>query len=83
MKNSRTLAVIEDGLITGRATAHVNPRQDVTVPASGECEVHKPGGKCEHGVYIPATSSDANRAPNCSICHPYEIVLKKNATFLA
>ena len=34
------------------------------------------GGKCEHGVYIPAWYS-WNDSPYCSNCRPYNIIAKK------
>lgn len=60
--------------VYGRSTALVPPRQPVQVPESGLSSVKIPGGKCFHGVYIPATSSlPQDLAPDCSMCRPYEI----------
>jgi len=75
-RNSRTIALLDDVKIVGRATANVQPRQELSLTASGESQEIRPGGKCEHGVYIPASFLYADRAPDCSICRPYEILAK-------
>lgn len=84
MKNTRTLILIESvkGDKIGRATAEVHPRERVDVPPSGLTQVTQFGGKCAHGVYIPADIY-GDRARDCSICHPYEIIVKENATYKA
>lgn len=84
MRNSRTLIMIHDvkGDKIGRATAEVHPRQRVEVPPSGLTQLTQPGGKCDHGVYIPSDNF-GDRARDCSICHPYEIIVKENATYKA
>jgi hypothetical protein len=71
--------------VYGRSVAFVPPRQPVVVPESGLSAVLIPGGKCFHGVYIPATSSLApDLAPDCSLCRPYEIATRtKNPSFKA
>ena len=74
MRNTRTLILIQDAQSHGRATAPVVPRQEIEVAASGLSQVNQPGGKCEHGVYIPAAYLHTNIAPYCSICRPYEII---------
>jgi hypothetical protein len=83
MKNTRLLVINEDAKIVGRATADVGPRQPIDVPPSPESGLTLPGGKCEHGVYIPSQYLHLHRAPDCSNCHPYEIVTRKNAAFKA
>lgn len=64
--------------IYGRATAEVGPRLYIEVPPSGATGVVANGGKCEHGVYIPAPFLTTNRAPDCSLCRPYEIGVREN-----
>ncbi len=84
MKNSRSLIVFEDAQIVGHAKADVYSRMHVLVPASGLTQnILPPGGKCCHGVYIPANFLPGDYAPYCSLCFPYEIVAKKNAIFKA
>lgn len=86
-RNSRTLIlrkdVSENNIV--RATANVNPRMDIVVPSSGDSEITMPGGKCDHGVYIPANSilADPDLAPCCSICRPYEIIARKHSSYKA
>lgn len=64
-------------LVYGRSIAEVPPRQPVIVPESGLSAVRIPGGKCFHGVYIPATSPlSYDLAPDCSMCRPYEIATR-------
>jgi hypothetical protein len=81
MRNSRRLALLEDVQIHGRAIADVYPRQELSLPPSGQSQETRLGGKCMHGVYIPAAYLWTERSPYCSICHPYEIISK--STFLA
>ena len=84
MKNSRRLVLLDDLKEVGRALAIVPPRQDVVVPVSGLSGIEAPGGKCSHGMYIPATSVfPPDVAPYCSACRPYEIIVKKNGIFQA
>jgi hypothetical protein len=87
MKNTRNLVLVEDvyrtGVDTGRALADVPPRLFLSVPPSGQSGIDVLGGKCFHGVYIPATSPWKDHAPDCSICRPYEILVKKNGIFKA
>ena len=63
----------EDIRETGKGTAETGPHTDVTVLPSPMGQLTTPGYKCEHGVYIPYTSHDPNRAPYCSLCYPYLI----------
>ena len=83
MKNSRELVLIDDVLIIGRATAEVHSRLPLEVPPSGISGITVSGGKCEHGVYIPATAPRLDHAPYCSLCHPYEIAVRKNGVYKA
>jgi hypothetical protein len=84
MKYTRTLILKDDAQIVGRATAEVLQRQSVVVPASLENQyVMSAGGKCDHGVYIPAAFLHTDSAPYCSICHPYEIIAKEHAAYKA
>lgn len=75
-----------------REYAPTGLRQEIEVPPSGDVEIAvfgiseerpilTPGGKCSHGVYIPAYtfSYDVNRAPYCSICKPYLMKMKGHA----
>jgi hypothetical protein len=87
MRSTRNLVLVEDvyrtGVDTGRALADVPPRLELAVPPSGQSGVIEMGGKCYHGVYIPATSPWPDHAPDCSICRPYEILVKQGAIFKA
>lgn len=33
--------------------------------------VDSPGGKCIHGVYIPANQTNLNQADFCTVCESY------------
>lgn len=79
MKHSRSLVLIEDLQIVGRATAEVGLPSLFAIPPSGDSSVTGMGGKCEHGVYIPAPDLTVGRALYCSICHPYEIIVREGA----
>ena len=83
MRNSRNLALLDDVRIVGRSIVDVGPRQQLSLPASGESGITQPGGKCEHGVYIPAPYLYTDRAPDCSLCHPYEIAVRENGIYKA
>lgn len=83
MRDTRTLVSLEDARIVGRATAEVLPHQQIEVPVSGLSGLTAPGGKCDHGVYIPAPYLHTDRAPYCSLCRPYEIIVKEHGTFKA
>lgn len=83
MRNSRSLVSIDDALIIGRVAADVRPRLTLEVPASGLSGVIQSGGKCDHGVYIPATAIDHDRAPNCSLCYHYAIAVRENGIYKA
>jgi len=84
MKNSRTLVLIQDASIFGRAMIEPKMFQPIEVPPSGEGNVRISGQKCFHGNYIPASSMfPAGIAPYCSECRPYEIAVKENAEFKA
>ena len=50
----------------------VGPHQDIIVlPSTLGDEL--PGTKCEHGNYIPASSTFRDHAEFCSLCRPYLI----------
>jgi hypothetical protein len=66
MRNSRNLVLNEDIVIVGRRMANVRPHLDIQMPPSGLTGVLATGTKCEHGVYIPATSPWPDHAPDCS-----------------
>jgi len=84
MKYTRNLIRIDDAQIVGRATAFALPPQNVIVPASNENSNNMPpGGKCFHGVYIPSAFLHTHQAPSCSLCHPYEIIVKEHAVYKA
>jgi hypothetical protein len=62
--------------ITGKErNTNVGPHSDIPMLASGQSYVTKPGFKCEHGGYIPASAIEADHAPYCSLCYPY--ILKR------
>ena len=74
----KKLAIFSPDKVTiiSRAVAEVGPHSDIAVPSSPEHNLNHPGTKCEHGVYIPATSVRPNHAPYCSLCYPYVLELK-------
>jgi hypothetical protein len=83
MKNSRSLILIDDVKEVGRGLASVRPHINLEVPASGLSGIQTPGTKCEHGMYIPATSPWPDNAPYCSICRPFLIAVRKGGIFKA
>lgn len=87
MRNTRLLVSIQDGTqyrIVGRVTEeNVGPRMPIVVPQSPEGGMPAPGGKCEHGVYIPAPYLSTDRAPDCSICRPFEILVRDGVVYKA
>lgn len=60
----------------GKTVADVSGHTDISVVPSPEGGVIHSGTKCEHGVYIPYTHPDPDRAPYCSLCYPYLLKLK-------
>ena len=61
-------------------------RSDVVVPAAGidfvptglnDFSVTEPGGKCVHGVYIPANQEDQDGSDFCDICTSLKTFCKK------
>jgi len=85
MKNSRNLILKDDvpQQYTLRSTAIALPVQPVIMPPSGQSSVTANGGKCFHGVYIPSQYLYTGQAPDCSECHPYEVIAKEHASFKA
>jgi hypothetical protein len=85
MRNSRNLVLLENvnNVHVGRALADIKSRLSIVVPASGQSSITVPGGKCIHGVYIAATSPWPNHAEYCSICRPYEILVRKGGIYKA
>jgi hypothetical protein len=79
MKKRKNIFAFNDVQELGKSTADVGPNTGIIMQPSTEGAVTIPGTKCEHGVYIPATSADPNRALYCSLCHPYEINIKGEA----
>lgn len=81
MKN-RSIVLLDNARLVGRAiAANVGPRQSISVPSSGEGPSDLPGGKCDHGVYIPAMFLSTERAPNCSVCYPYAIAVAEHGLY--
>ena len=76
MKKRKNIFAFDDLKELGKSVAKVGPNAGIVIQPSTEGVVTIPGTKCEHGVYIPATSTDPNRAPYCSLCHPYIVELK-------
>ncbi len=84
MKNSRKLVDVDGVLAMFGKSPLLSPApQDMVVQPSGQSGLITPGRKCGHGVYIPANSSDANRAEYCTNCYPYDIFVKKNSVYSA
>jgi hypothetical protein len=81
MSRQRNLAVLDDVKIHGRVTTNAGLRQAVEVPPSPEGGLVAFGGKCEHGVYIPATHLSTNQAPYCSLCHLYRVEVSENGIY--
>lgn len=74
---------LEDYEIVGRHTADAQPRSSVPVLPSPLGQYQIPGHKCAHGVYIPCTSPDSNRAEFCSLCYPYIVQERSNGNKIA
>lgn len=85
-RGTRTLISIDDvGNNTNlpRRDAPVTRRKDLRIETELDNGLVVTGGKCEHGVYIPASAPNGDRSPYCSICHPYVIFARKGAEFKA
>jgi hypothetical protein len=63
--------------IVGKVKVDVGPHSSISLPASGQSHVTRPGFKCEHGGYIPASAESPDHAPYCSLCYPYLIKRKE------
>lgn len=83
MKNSRSLVLLDDMREAGHVLADVRPHISLVVPSSGLSGIETPGTKCDHGVYIPATSPWPDHAQYCSVCRPYVILVRKGGIFKA
>lgn len=87
MKNSRKLVDVLDAIISGHVLPEERlPRMSLSLPPSGLTELVARGGKCAHGVYIPAGSEGEfgpDIAPYCTICHPLVILTKEDAVYRA
>ena len=92
MRGSRILVLIEtvdrernlrfpNTKTVGHATAQALPRQPIKM--QGSTEFVPLGGKCFHGVYIPAAYLSTDQAPDCSLCRPFEIIAKEGADYKA
>lgn len=81
MEKKKRLKIFDpdEVMVIGKCTAEVRPRSDTVVPPSPLGYYNIPGFKCEHGVYIPCTSPNPDRAEFCSFCHPYVIQEKSSA----
>jgi hypothetical protein len=79
-RGSRTVVLLGDTneTKTGRATIHPIPLQSIQVPPSGLTEIESYGGKCAHGVYVPAPYLPSGIADCCSGCRPFEIIAKSS-----
>jgi hypothetical protein len=82
MKEKKNFKVysLDEMIITGKDKAHVGPHIDIIVCASPLGALTLAGRKCEHGVYIPATTTYPNHAPYCSLCYPILIKPKSENT---
>jgi hypothetical protein len=80
MKEKKNFKVysLDEMIITGKDKAHVGPHTDIIVCASPLGALTLAGRKCEHGVYIPATTTYPNHAPYCSLCYPILIKSKES-----
>ena len=77
MRNTRTL-ILAGGVEVkelGHRESTFAQRQNISVPVSGFTDIRTPGGKCFHGVYIPAGSPDPQKALYCSLCYPFELAV--------
>jgi len=84
MKNSRNLVLIAGvSKESGKTAFPVGLPQDIAVEPSGLTPLITAGRKCAHGVYIPASSQDPNRAEYCSECYSYIISVKPHAMYRA
>ena len=73
-KSKMKLRSFENAAIFGH---HETPGKDLvqvtSVSPSGLTDEKSYGGKCVHGIYIPASSPYQDRAEYCSVCRPYVI----------
>ena len=79
-KQRRRMILANDAVVVGRQLYKPGALQ-LDVPVSGQSNISVPGGKCRHGVYIPATSTRPDAADTCSICYLYVIRAKAGAPY--